>query len=155
DPAPEAVEFCHARGLAHVMLGTVADLGTGKFPAADAICFFDVLEHLEDDAAALRGAASNLAADGLVLATVPAYKWLWTSHDSEHHHFRRYTTERLGAAFRAAGLTTVQLGYFNTRLFPLAVASRMIDRIRGHHADGRLLPVPAAPINKTLRRIFA
>src|SRR6185436_1916488 len=83
DPAPEAVEFCHARGLAHVMLGTVADLGTGKFPAADAICFFDVLEHLEDDAAALRSAASNLAADGLVLATAPAYKWLWTSHDSE------------------------------------------------------------------------
>jgi SAM-dependent methyltransferase len=155
DPAPEAVEFCHARGLTHVVQGTVSDLGTGKFPAADAICFFDVLEHLVDDVGALRGAASNLAADGLVLATVPAYRWLWTAHDTEHHHFRRYTTDRLGAAFREAGLAPLQLGYFNTRLFPLALAARMIDRIRGHQSSGRLLPVPAAPINKTLRRIFA
>lgn len=155
DPAPEAVEFCRGRGLEHVMQGTVGDLGTGKFPLADAIAFFDVLEHLEDDLAALRGAVLNLAAGGLVFATVPAYQWLWTAHDRSHHHYRRYTSARLGAAFNAAGLEQVQLGYFNTRLFPFAVVSRLLDRIRGSERGTDLLPVPSPLINKTLRGIFA
>ena len=107
DPAPggRGVLSC-ARPHARQCRARCPTSGTGKFPAADAICFFDVLEHLEDDVGRLRGAASNLAADGLVLATVPAYQWLWSAHDTSHHHYRRYTTERLGAAFQAAGLTT-------------------------------------------------
>jgi len=155
DPAPEAVAFCQARGLEHVVQGTVSDLGTGKFPLADAVSFFDVLEHLDDDGAALRGAVANLAPDGLVFATVPAYQWLWSAHDTSHHHRRRYTRATLGAAFTAAGLRPVQLGYFNTRLFPLAVASRLLDKLRGDAPNGDLLPVPPGPVNKTLRRVFA
>jgi SAM-dependent methyltransferase len=154
DPAAEAVAFCHGRGLSQVLQGTVADLGTGKFPAADAICFFDVLEHLDDDAGALRGAAANLTEDGLVLATVPAYMWLWSAHDVSHHHRRRYTAPRLGKVFESAGLSLLELGYFNTRLFPLAVITRLFDRVRGIGAGGHLLPVPAAPINKALRGVF-
>lgn len=155
DPAPEAVEFCHGRGLTGVMQGTVGDLGTGKFPTVDAICMFDVLEHLDDDAAALRGAVANLAKDGVVLATVPAYQWLWSAHDQSHHHRRRYTAPRLGSAFESAGLTLLELGYFNTRLFPLAVMTRLFDKIRGTRPDASLLPVPAAPLNRALRSVFA
>jgi SAM-dependent methyltransferase len=155
DPAPEAVEFCRARGLEHVMQGTVGDLGTGKFPAADAISFFDVLEHLEDDVGALKGAAANLSSDGMVFATVPAYQWLWTAHDKSHHHHRRYTSARIAAAFTAAGLQPVETGYFNTRLFPLAVMSRLFDQLRGGAPGDNLLPVPGPVINKTLRSIFA
>lgn len=154
DPAAEAVAFCRARGLEHVMQGTVADLGTGKVPAADAVTFFDVLEHLDDDTGALRGAAANLRDGGLVLATVPAYQWLWTAHDTSHHHRRRYTTGRLGAAFASAGLEPLELGYFNTRLFPLAVAARMAERLRGLSTNGELLPVPPEPVNSLLRRVF-
>lgn len=156
DPAPEAVAFCQARGLEHVVQATVSDLGTGKFPLANAVTFFDVLEHLDDDVAALRGAADNLVSGGLVLATVPAYPWLWSTHDTSHHHRRRYTTSTLRAAFTAAGLEPVEpgFGYFNTRLFPLAVATRLWDRVRGRSPDGELLPVPPEPINGALRRVF-
>jgi SAM-dependent methyltransferase len=154
DPAPEAVAFCHARGITGVRQATVADLGGGTFPQVDAVGFFDVLEHLDDDVGALRGAAANLAEGGLVLATVPAYKWLWSAHDVAHHHRRRYTRESLGSALAAAGFTPLELGYYNTRLFPLAVVTRMIDKIRGHAPPG-LLPVPSAPVNNALRAIFA
>lgn len=155
DPAPEAVDFCHGRGLTRVMQGTVGDLGTGKFPVVDAISMFDVLEHLDDDAGALRGAVANLGNDGLVLATVPAYQWLWSAHDASHHHRRRYTAPRLGRAFESAGLSLLHLGYFNTRLFPLAVLTRVFDKVRGDRSDEHLLPVPAAPINRGLRKVFA
>lgn len=154
DPAPEAVAFCHGRGLDRVVRATVGELGGEKFPPCGAICFFDVLEHLDDDHAALSGAARNLEPGGLVLATVPAYQWLWSSHDQSHHHRRRYTTASLGAALRAAGLTPVELGYFNSRLFPLAVAARALDRIRPARKDGELLPVPQAFLNVALRRVF-
>ena len=154
DPAPEAVKFCHGRGLNGVLQGTVDDLGTGKFPEADGICMFDVLEHLDDDAGALRGAAANLASNGLVFATVPAYQWLWSAHDASHHHRRRYTAPRLGAAFESAGLSLLELGYFNTRLFPFAVITRAFDKLRGGKPGSDLLPVPPAPVNQTLRRVF-
>lgn len=154
DPAPEAVAFCHGRGLTRVVQGTVGDLGTGKIPLTDAICFFDVLEHLDDDDAALRAAASNLSKEGLVFATVPAYRWLWSSHDTSHHHRRRYTAPRLRSAFEAAGLSPVELGYYNTRLFPLAVITRVFEKLRGGDRGVDLLPIPAAPVNQALRRIF-
>lgn len=157
DPAPEAVAFCQARGLERVTLATVADLGTGALRPADAVTFFDVLEHLDDDVAALRGARENLAGCGLVLATVPAYPWLWSAHDESHHHRRRYTTATLRAAFTTAGLEPVEsgFGYFNARLFPLALAARILDRVRTRRPDGELLPIPPAPINGALRRVFA
>jgi len=155
DPAPEAVAFCRARGLHRVQQASVADLGTGMFPACDAVCFFDVLEHLDDDLAALRGAVRNLAKGGRVLVSVPAYAWLWSSHDLTHHHRRRYTRSSLQNAFEAAGLVPVILGYFNTRLFPIAAASRLWNRWTRAQPGSVLLPLPPAPVNALLRRVFA
>src|SRR5512135_3150580 len=44
-----AAAFCHDRGLTDVRLGTVDDLGLLQEASTDAVCFFDVLEHLPDD----------------------------------------------------------------------------------------------------------
>jgi SAM-dependent methyltransferase len=153
DPAAEAVAFCRERGLEHVSVGSLDRLGDLAFPRFDAVCFFDVLEHLDDDIDALRAAASLLAPGGLVIATVPAYQWLWSSHDTLNHHRRRYTRTQLGRALRQARFTPLELGYYNSRLFPLALVERGIKRLRPDKS-ALLLPIPPRPVNELLRRVL-
>jgi SAM-dependent methyltransferase len=121
----------------------------------DVLCMLDVLEHLKDDAEALRWAATQLAPDGIALITVPAFGFLWTAQDEAVHHFRRYSPAQL-ARLVPPELETVYLGCFNTALFLPILAVRTAMRwVR----DRRRTPtshlgVPAAPINWILYQIF-
>jgi len=118
----------------------------------DLIVMLDVLEHIEEDEAALERLRAMLKPGGTVLLTVPALPWLWSHHDEIHHHKRRYSRRRLEAALRAAGLEPVRIGFFNALLLPLAIIQRLAAR-----ALGRTAPVdaiPAAGLNDLLARIF-
>jgi hypothetical protein len=70
------------------------------------------------------------APGGRLLATVPAYGWLWSQHDSAHHHFRRYTSRLLRGRLAAAGWKTVEWSYFNSLLLPPIAAVRLAERRR-------------------------
>ena len=119
----------------------------------DLIGLFDVLEHVGDDEAALRALRGRLAPGGRIVMTVPAFPWLWSRHDERHHHFRRYTRRHLTDVARRAGLRVEHGFYFNTLLFPVAVAHRAIKALlRLDHADDTL-PPPA--LNGALRSVFA
>jgi SAM-dependent methyltransferase len=95
----------------------------------DLICLFDVLEHVEDDVGALRAITQFLKPEGRVLLTVPAHQWLWSVHDAELHHFRRYSAQQLQRIISQSGYMATKLSYFNAILFPLVAASRLGDRI--------------------------
>lgn len=82
----------------------------------DAVCLFDVLEHVDDEAASLRACRRLLAPGGRLFVTVPAYAWLWSRHDDLLGHRRRYTTGSLRRAAEAAGLVVERLTYFNMLL---------------------------------------
>ena len=85
--------------------------------------------------------------------TVPALPWLWSRHDETHHHYRRYTRAGLEAALVLAGLKPVKISYFNTLLFPLIAAVRLVKRLLGHEGAGDdAMPSPA--VNEILKRIF-
>jgi SAM-dependent methyltransferase len=127
DPSPEAIDFCRQRGIEGVTRGTIEHL---EFPngAFDLILATDVLEHLRDDRAALRELRRVAAPGANLLCTVPAYRWLWSGHDDEHHHFRRYTLRELRAALRAGGWRPLAESYFNTVLLPPIAAVRLLAR---------------------------
>jgi ubiquinone/menaquinone biosynthesis C-methylase UbiE len=95
------------------------------FPSAcaDLVTSMDVIEHL-DDAAALAEYHRVLRPGGLVLVTVPAYRWLWSAHDDWAAHLRRYTRRHLVAVLEEAGFAPVRAGYFNSFLVPPAVVLR-------------------------------
>ena len=118
----------------------------------DLVAILDVLEHVEDDVAALRACAALLKTGGRVLITVPQYSWMWTGHDVANHHFRRYSKGALRAAIAAADLRVEMMASFNSLLFPLAVASRMAARISGR--EGSDDAEPAAPVNAAFKAVF-
>lgn len=120
----------------------------------DLICFFDVLEHIEEDVATLVATKKMLAQGGRMLITVPAYRWLWSAHDEFLHHKRRYSALELREKAAAAGLRVERISYFNTLLFPLLAAARFMDRLRGSSsASGTGTPPPL--INGVFRQLFS
>jgi SAM-dependent methyltransferase len=120
----------------------------------DLVCLFDVLEHVADDAGALRRARELLNRDGRLIVTVPAYRWLFSSHDREHHHYRRYAAGDIAQLASRCGLQILRLGYFNTFLFPLAVAARVMSMLRPD-APAPGVAIPPKPVNELLYRVFA
>ncbi|MDG0025746.1 class I SAM-dependent methyltransferase [Trinickia sp. Y13] len=119
----------------------------------DLICFLDCLEHISDDVGTLRRMHALLAPGGSIVLTVPAYQWLWSAHDEFLHHRRRYDRASLTRCAHAAGYRIERITYFNTLLFPLAVAARLCDRLlrRGRSSGDA---VPAEPLNAVLYGIF-
>lgn len=94
----------------------------------DAIGAYDVLEHIDDDGAALRSIHEALRADGIVALTVPQHPWLWSEQDVAAHHVRRYARGELEAKLRAAGFAILWSGSFTSVLLPLMMLSRLRPR---------------------------
>jgi len=120
---------------------------------ADAVLLLDVIEHLDDDVAALETARRALRPGGLLVITVPAYRWLWSGHDVALGHRRRYTTRGLSRVVERAGLSVVHASYFNTLLFPAVALTRAWKRLMGDASHDLHRPAPA--INRWLERVFA
>jgi len=59
------------------------------------VVLFDILEHLADDAAALRKLSSLVRSDGHAVIAVPSNPRLWGWDDDFYGHFRRYTEEEI------------------------------------------------------------
>jgi SAM-dependent methyltransferase len=152
----------NAREIAFRKTNNIYDIRTGRCPDEipfrgqrfDLICMFDVLEHIDEDTETLIAARQMLAKNGRVLITVPAYQWLWSSHDEFLHHKRRYSATALRQKVIAAGLRPVKLSYFNTILFPLAAVMRLKDRLQGN-ASAAGSRVPPASINTLFSSVFA
>ena len=119
----------------------------------DLIGAFDVIEHIDDDKAALASIATKLRPGGKFIMTVPAHQWMWSAHDVVNHHKRRYSKPALKALLEDSPLKLECIGYFNSLLFPLAVAERIASRLRGKEdADVKL---PPAALNAVLEKVFA
>jgi len=86
---------------------------TGVEGQFDAIVCFNVLEHIEDDAATLRLLAELLAPDAALLLLVPAHPRLFGPIDTAFGHYRRYGRAELDGKLRAAGLQPEVLRHVN------------------------------------------
>ncbi|UZK64874.1 class I SAM-dependent methyltransferase [Sphingomonas sp. M1-B02] len=147
-----------ARETASARLGK--PVGTSPLPelegvepgSYDLVAVLDVVEHVEDDVAALKAIATALKPGGKILITVPAHQWMWSAHDVVNHHKRRYSKATLLAALAAAGLEPRKLAWFNSLLFPAAVAARFVGKLTGKD-DSDDSPPPKA-LNAIFERIF-
>jgi SAM-dependent methyltransferase len=120
---PRAIGLAaHAVGNARLLRASATDLPVRSGGVA-VVTALDVVEHLDDDVAALRE-LGRVAADGLVVVAVPAYPWAWSDHDVRLGHRRRYTRATLVAAAQAAGLEVLRTTYFHSWLAPIAFLVR-------------------------------
>lgn len=83
-------------------------------PPINTVTLLDVIEHIEDEVAALREIRqhSGVAPDAMYLITVPAHQSLFSSHDVFMKHFRRYDKKLLSQRLAAAGLEVIEMRYF-------------------------------------------
>ncbi|AFY40879.1 bifunctional 2-polyprenyl-6-hydroxyphenol methylase/3-demethylubiquinol 3-O-methyltransferase UbiG [Nostoc sp. PCC 7107] len=149
--------LANERRITTVQQGSLPD----KIPFTsqyDLIVILDVLEHIDDDLAALEALSNRLNPNSCLLITVPAYQFLWSYHDEINHHKRRYTLKRLKRVVKQAGYDVCYGSYFNTWLFPLVAGVRLLKNIlkldKKVDASGDL-NLPAKPINKFLTFLFA
>jgi SAM-dependent methyltransferase len=75
----------------------------------DTLCAFEVLEHIEDDAAALQEWKSKLATGGTIILSVPAWADRFASADTIAGHFRRYDPEHMRAKLEKAGFVDIHV----------------------------------------------
>ncbi len=139
EPGVDGALAAHARGIDPVICATLEDIDLPPRSIA-AAGLFDVLEHIEDDVAALRRVHTLLRPGGRLVLTVPAYPLLYSADDAVAGHFRRYTRTTLLSALHASGFQSEFESYLFAPLPPLifllrTVPSRLGIRRSAHTED--------------------
>lgn len=120
DLSPESVADMKARFAGYAfdaLVGDIAEPALAEQLAAsgfDTILCLNVLEHVDNDEAALRGMARILGPSrGRLFLLVPAHPLLYGTPDVLAGHYRRYSRSLLGDRVRAAGFRVLRSYYFN------------------------------------------
>ncbi len=149
-----------ARPRVEAVGGSVMQTSLEKVDLPDGVAavvtLLDVLEHLDDDRAALREMVRLVRPGGLVVVTVPALRWLWSDWDVALHHRRRYHRRDLLKLVRQCPVEVIHCGYVNTlALAPIALvrAWRKVfpPKPGAPRAEDR---VPPGPVNELLYQTF-
>ncbi len=108
---------CAARDFTKLVACTGSE-GCFADQSLDCVTAFDALEHIEDDVGAMREIHRMLKPGGLLVASGPAYQFLYAQQDRVTHHVRRYTVKEFTTKARRAGFEVVKASYINFLLFP-------------------------------------
>jgi SAM-dependent methyltransferase len=151
-----AVQFCHERGVEDVQQVTDMPLPFegGTF---DLVTAFDVLEHIEDDRGTLRELHRVMRPGGMLMISVPAYRFLWGAQDEISHHKRRYIAPEIRERMREAGFKVGRLSYFNTILFPAIAGIRLLRPYKPGSANLKsdFTMTRPGPANSILSKVFS
>ncbi len=119
DISPEAVKFARKRKL-NIMQASVNKIPF-KNNHFDLVVSMDVIYHKQvNDSKALKEFFRILKPGGILVARVPANKWLHLKHDEYVHTRERYSKEELLRKLKNAGFEVLRLSYANMSLLPFA-----------------------------------
>ncbi|MFW6143683.1 MAG: class I SAM-dependent methyltransferase [Patescibacteria group bacterium] len=131
DKDKKAIYFCQKRGLDTVKQGRAEQLPFEE-NQFDLITVLDVLEHIKEDKKTLKEIVRVLKPKGKALITVPAAKYLWSSHDEALDHKRRYNRKEIKQKIeRTSNLKIKKLSYAVTFLFPAIYLFRKLQLLIG------------------------
>lgn len=127
DTSREAISFCKKRGLKNVLMGNIEKIPFQN-ELFDAVTALDVLEHV-DDSKALIEINRVLKKGGILIATVPAFNWLWSRWDEVLHHKRRYSGDILENILKKNKFSVVKISYMYSFLLLPVLIMRMVKNI--------------------------
>jgi ubiquinone/menaquinone biosynthesis C-methylase UbiE len=153
EPSSQGIALARRRLPAEIELVEADVLALPYEEAFDVVGAFDVLEHVQDDDAALRALARATRRGGGVIVLVPQHPRLWSDMDRVAQHVRRYKRAELVQKARAAGLEVVYAGSFVSALLPAMIASRGARRLlrRAYDPVAELRP---GPLNGVFERVL-
>jgi SAM-dependent methyltransferase len=114
----------------------------------------DILEHLDDDLNGIRELYQSLLKRGILILTVPAFRFLWGTQDVVTGHKRRYSRRQILDKLNQAGFDIMRSSYFNFFLFFPILLARILIRLLGLHLESENR-VNSHLINFLLKRIFS
>ncbi len=130
DMSPLAVRAAQGRGLSQVLQGDATALEY-EDESFDLVIASDVLEHLVDERRALAEWSRVLRPGGQLIVFVPAFAFLWSQHDVENQHYRRYSRSMLESVLKVSQFKIDRIGYWNALLFVPLTGIRMVQRVMG------------------------
>ncbi len=161
DDHEEALRLLRTRFQPEQILSLAGDQVPLPDASLDYVTALDVLEHVPDDAAVVRGFHRLLKPGGLAVVTVPASMALWSDWDVALHHFRRYDRAQLRRLFAEEQWEVVHVNYTNVLVYPAVWAVRKWRAWRTPPAGEAKQPVkrtedriPPWPLNTLLRAQF-
>lgn len=117
----------------------------------DVIGAFDVLEHIQDDLAAIKQIYKALKNRGTLLLSVPQHRFLWSKYDETACHYRRYAAKDIERALAEAGFAILLSTSFNALPLPAMLLSRQLNNSRSDKSADVLAELKISPlINKIL-----
>jgi SAM-dependent methyltransferase len=112
----------------NILKGTAEDLPHDD-NFFDVVTILDVIEHIQDPKIAIDEIHRVLKKDGTCLITVPALNWIYSKHDKENGHIKRYSTQDLIDLIDEDKFEILKCSYFNTLLFPIEAPIRLCEKV--------------------------
>jgi SAM-dependent methyltransferase len=131
---PDPTSYAVAEARVTACGGTVLPADHTGVPAGrsyDLVCAFEVLEHLDDDKAALADWAALVRPGGHLMLSVPAFADRFGPMDTRVGHYRRYDPGQLAARLAEAGLVDPRVRVYG---WPLGYALEAVrNRMDARH----------------------
>jgi 2-polyprenyl-3-methyl-5-hydroxy-6-metoxy-1,4-benzoquinol methylase len=159
DISKRALERLDRPGRELVEVDVTKPLPTDEHAGYDAVLALDVIEHLDDDRAAVGRLCELARAGGYVVVSVPARPDLFSEFDEIQGHRRRYLPATLENAFQVANLELVQIFWWGAWMVPLVRRSRRrsqaVPRESTAQAYCHYLQLPPWPIPLAMTAAYA
>ncbi|MBF0105401.1 MAG: class I SAM-dependent methyltransferase [Deltaproteobacteria bacterium] len=129
DKSPHAINVCRQKKF-HPLLMNVEDDLPFERASFDVVVLLDVIEHIKKDVSVLEKINELLKQGGILLLTTSAFKHLWSEHDGDVQHFRRYTKKNLAAKLKNTGYRVVRQNYTCALLYFPLLFLLILSRLR-------------------------
>lgn len=141
---------------AHVIQCSAEQWAASAEPGSyDSVVMINVLEHIEDDRAVLKGIHRALKPKGRLLIFVPALMVLYSKLDRLFGHYRRYHRAELLDKTKAAGFEMQRCRYFDLLgTVPWFLVNRLAGATRFSAGAARLYDAIGVPVTRALERVI-
>ena len=102
----------------------------------------DIVEHIENDLAAMSEISRVVKKGGSIIITVPAHQFLWSYHDEALHHKRRYGKKELLSLVENSGFEIQYWSYWNSILFLPILLFRHVKKLFGEKRSSDVKNMP-------------